>query len=434
MLVLGASGAAFAKWCDQVVVKAEISTGEVDVEFSHQMGNDWPGDYPDPDMTQGDPAECGVWEFPDLHDPYSWVWRGGVQPEMKEVASTVCEIDPGDPDIMRVTVTNGYPCYWGDIAFTLDNKGTIPVHIAGLRLVEVDGPDSEPFVVDAMLGPAMTWLVDADEGELFDLSTVPADQLHGFIMEHGIDFSVHLSELAICQQFHPEEELTRGVGGEENGSSVPGDICVHVEQAAQQGVEYTFEVQIAACQWNEVPCGGPLKVMPDMYDGLYDLTWSYPGSAPGSYFNITLAAQGPPAEPWFPPDGTYNGWCMNPWVHINHNAKAVFLGSTLDPTSSYFYDPAWRKVNWLLNNVPRVYDGMKLADGTYTWGPLQRAIWYLVGEAPYTPDAGDTAAWALINAASYHGDYIPGSGMMHAVICSLETGSGWQPLFVEVDP
>lgn len=436
VLALGASGAAFAKWCDSVVVQAVVESGDVDVRFSDQKSNDWSDDAVD--ITIGDPAECGLWTFGDIHDPGTWDWSGIVHIENKEVASTDCEILAGG-DRMRVTVTNGYPCYWGDVAFSLDNIGTIPVHIAGLRLISFRGPGAA-WEVEEMLGPATVLLLDADDGDVFDLQgvldEVGPEGLHDFIVEFGIDLSIHLSELNICQQIEGMEEDGTPIGLLDGMTAIPGDICVHVEQAARQNARYEFVVKICACQWNEVPCGGPQKELPDIYGDSVDFTYAYPGT--DSYFNVSLTTNGtPPADEWFPGDGTYKGWCMDTGNTINHNAKLVHLESTLDPLSPYYSDPAWRKVNWLLNHgdpPPRVRDDKDM-NGYHTWGPLQRAIWYFVDvdPTPFVPPVGDES-WPLINAAQFHGNYIPTSGEMHAVLCILDDGSGWQPLIVEVDP
>jgi len=374
-----------------------------------------------------------------IHNPGVWEWTGGVHPENKEVASTDCEI-LGNGDRMRVTVENGYPCYFGDVAFSLDNIGTIPVHIAGLQLISFGGPGTS-WEVEEMLNPATTLLLDADDGEVFDLRKVlqehGAGGLHDFIVEEGVDLSIYLSELHICQQMEGVDDDGSMIGLLDGTTAIPGDICVHVEQAARQNARYNFVVKICACQWNEVPCGGPQKILPDdIYAETVEFTYSYPGA--DSYFNVNLEAVGtPPPDEWFPGDGTYKGWCMDTGSTIGGGAKLVYLESTLDPTSSTYSDPAWRKVNWLLNHgdpPPRVRDDKDM-NGYHTWGPLQRAIWYFVdvNPTPFIPPAGDES-WALINAAQFHGNYIPGSGEMHAVLCILEEGTNWQPVIVEVDP
>lgn len=256
VLVLGASGAAFAKWCDSVTLQAVVTSGNVDVRFSDQKSNDWPGTVTGmPDITVGDPAECGVWTFEDIHNPGSWTWEGTVHPEEKEVASTSCEI-LGDGDRMRITVENGYPCYWGDVAFSLDNIGTIPVRIDCLQLLSASGPGGSISFDSQVPLDTSSWIgIDADGQAWYDMTSVAPEQLHDFVVEHSIDFSIRLSELAICQQIEGVEDGdTKAIGLVDGDTAIPGDICVHVEQAARQNATYRFDVGICACQWNEVPC------------------------------------------------------------------------------------------------------------------------------------------------------------------------------------
>ena len=117
----------------------------------------------------------------------------GIDPGYdKDVADTVITIDPHDPQIAHITITNAYPSYHVYWHVTIKNVGTIP---AKLKAIIVDNPN-----------PCLN--VTAWDG--------------------------------LYEQLHP------GQNGDYSG-------YIHVLQCADKGATCTFTVQFVFWNWNEVP-------------------------------------------------------------------------------------------------------------------------------------------------------------------------------------
>jgi hypothetical protein len=268
VLALGAMGVGLAKWSETLTIVGVVNTGEVDVQFSAQQSND-----PSILLTgvaSLDPSEFGQWDFgplvPDINQNLPWIWNGARYD--KDVASIDCTLEeianPDDPsdggwNLLTVTVTNGYPCYFGNIAFSIDNIGTIPVKIDALLLVEVNGMAIDPGIP---LDPTMVVMVDLAGNPLVVPLSEYLDPANGYPYGYtDYVLTIHLSELDLGQQIDAVE--TPIAGAALGITALPGDIAVHVEQGAaekmgdpfQMGPAYTFTVEIVASQWNEVNIG-----------------------------------------------------------------------------------------------------------------------------------------------------------------------------------
>jgi len=254
VLVLGATGIGFAKWSETLKIEGVVETGEVDVQLS-QCTNDPSPAGVDPeldDVLAGslDPAECGTWEY--SPETAMSTWSG--ERYDKNVAAIDCELiesdeyktDPNDdgPNVIEVTVRNGYPCYYGNLAFDIENIGTVPVKVESIKLLEVSkGEDIYQLGEDAIdLVPCQTWYVRFDDVPEIETEVDDPDDW---------EFSLHLSSLQLGTQIDPNP------GDDERANTVYGDICVHVEQSAEELQTYDFQVAIVCSQWNEVPIPTP---------------------------------------------------------------------------------------------------------------------------------------------------------------------------------
>jgi hypothetical protein len=172
VLALGTLGVGYAMWYEDLYIYGTVNTGEVygywSACYCFDNGND-----PNPDGSN----------------------KG------KDVGSTVCQIDPTDPRILHITVTNGYPCYWNDCEVEFTIGGTVPIIIEDIIIT----PDN--FTLASAYG--------ADDGELW------VDVVDG-----------------ISLQLHP-------------GDSTAQSFKIHVEQCAAQGATYTFTVTNRLVQYNE---------------------------------------------------------------------------------------------------------------------------------------------------------------------------------------
>ena len=64
LIALSVVGFSYAYWTDTLTIDGEISTGELDVQFSAQATNDPDG--------ENDPKECGTWTY----DGQQFTWSG----------------------------------------------------------------------------------------------------------------------------------------------------------------------------------------------------------------------------------------------------------------------------------------------------------------------------------------------------------------------
>jgi len=158
IIALSIAGFAYAHWQKIVTVEGEVTTGVLDLIIVSAADDDT-----------------------------------GIDPDYdKDVADTVITIDPEDPQIAHITITNAYPSYHVYFHVTILNVGTIP---AKLYAIEVDNPN-ECIEVDAWDGQ--------------------------------------------YEQLHPGEK------GDYSG-------YIHVLQCAEKGATYTFTVKFIFWNWNEVP-------------------------------------------------------------------------------------------------------------------------------------------------------------------------------------
>jgi hypothetical protein len=162
VLALGSLGVGYAMWYEDLYIEGTVDTGEV---------------YAYWDL-------CGCFDIED-----------------KDVGTTSCQIDASDPRILYVTVTNGYPCYFGDCEVEFCIGGTVPVFFESIEII----PDN--FTLASANG--------ANDGELW------VDLVDG-----------------VGMQMHP-------------GDCTALSFKVHVEQCAAQGATYTFSIICKVVQYNE---------------------------------------------------------------------------------------------------------------------------------------------------------------------------------------
>ena len=178
-----------------------------------------------------DPEELGTWSYP-ADDPSDWT---GDRYD-KDVASIDCVLVNSDPDsdgdeTIEITVTDGYPSYYGSIAFDIENVGTVPVMVGNITLVEISKGESVKSV-DVDLVAGNTVYIDYEQG------TVSLTQnVNGADTD---DFSLHLGNLTIPTQI-------------DKGDKAWGAITIHVEQGAEENQSYDFTIEIICAQWNEYP-------------------------------------------------------------------------------------------------------------------------------------------------------------------------------------
>ena len=210
VLALTGVGVGFAHWKDQVTIIEIVETGDVCVEYTQ-----WP--------TISDPF-CPPPYYP-LPPPTPINYRdrtcdpGFVNCRWldKNVGcgnATYLDTDvppDGKYDVLKVVLSNVYPCYWNHVNFWVHNCGSIPVIVSG-AVLKYD--DTEVFI---------------DKGH-FELD----------LNDNGVpDFEIKWGDDTLGEQLDPDEEW---------------DISysMHVLQDEdQQGRTFTFTIELVFIQWNK---------------------------------------------------------------------------------------------------------------------------------------------------------------------------------------
>ena len=224
VLALGSLGIGYAMWSETLTVTGYVGTGWVDVNFHSQYDND---------INSNDPMEAGSWSGFVAGTP---VWSGARG--NKNVASTTSSftwaIKPStDGNFATLTIANGYPCYWGSVVWDVQNDGSIPVKLHSVNLVELSRNAQSVW----------TGSIPLDIGTLYFVDTAPPNIDE--TLDAGDDFSFILSE-----KWTDQIDPVSMVGALHNGLGYL-DVTVHVEQDAEQKMNYDFVIEYVFANWNE---------------------------------------------------------------------------------------------------------------------------------------------------------------------------------------
>lgn len=127
----------------------------------------------------------------------------------KDVGWTEWAYDAYDPSILHVSIHNAYPCYFNDLEIEWINCGSIPIRIQRIDIVPIGGWQlATAYGADD--GPIWIRVVDGIGSQIHPYPDEPYDVAHSF--------------------------------------------KIHVEQSAEQGATYQFDIKIIYVQWNEYPC------------------------------------------------------------------------------------------------------------------------------------------------------------------------------------
>ena len=238
VLALGSLGIGYAHWTETLNIKGNVSTGWIDVNFMSQYDNDG--------IRGIDPTGPGQWIFDGPDGPA--VWDGPrLDDPAKDVASTTSTFSTWDQqqraanetgNFAEIFIVNGYPSYWGSVAWDLKNHGSVPVELWTVKLVSVAGPSTQ-FDKDKDLTIGTQYYVDADTGRVDETLDV------------GDDFSFILSAHG-TQQLDP---ITWDPADWNTTAYL--DVTVHIEQSAQQKSSYKFSIDYLFANWNEVDGATP---------------------------------------------------------------------------------------------------------------------------------------------------------------------------------
>ena len=201
VLALGGLGVGYAMWSDTVAVTGPVTTGTVLIGFQELITSEVPPEAGGKDVGSVNAT---------LETPVGIHYSEFYQEWMPIY------------DEILVTISNGYPCYYAHVVFTVANGGTIPVHIKSFTLSDPTGELDFMWITAPPATPATGFFwKDFDGDEVYDAG------------EKIIQ--VQLVNL-VSHQLEPCDESK-------------AELDFHIEQPAEQSHTYTIAATIVGEQW-----------------------------------------------------------------------------------------------------------------------------------------------------------------------------------------
>jgi len=205
VLALASLGMGYGLWSKVLTIDGTVNTGEVNADFSlKEIDQSFDFNARCPPGVGGLGYSLGK----DCDDPPDGSVYDDMEVEGKDIAECTAVLLPGLPNegnqLMEVTITDAYPSFNCFIRYDVHNNGTIPI--------KVHSP--EYFIGAVSYGSAI------NTAEL---------HVNAWPTCYTNDVQLETSQEAIC------------------------DLHVHLNQDAEQGATYTFNVKIFVHQWNEEP-------------------------------------------------------------------------------------------------------------------------------------------------------------------------------------
>jgi len=236
VLALGALGVGYALWWDEVTIEGTVQTGTVSIEIVDQKSNDPAGSMDPADGHQ--PLGDGYWGglFPNNTPPNAsgnWTWYGTLYD--KDVASCECVFGA---DWMTITMSGVYPSYGPDVAFAVQNLGTVPVNIISIKLSSVTTPQGTfPVDLDVDAKSNNTVYMVANNGSVTEYSGP-----FGAGFDDDYAFTIVLTSIGGAPLTGVQIDPDMGVFG---------DVGIHIAQSAIQNETYSFTLKYMFGNWNE---------------------------------------------------------------------------------------------------------------------------------------------------------------------------------------
>lgn len=196
-VALATVGVGYGLWSKVLTIEGTVYTGEVNAVLSIE------------EIDEGDASlvsDDGI----DEDDEIEGKDVGDCTAELIDVPP---DLDNKGPQLMRITIRNGYPSFSCFVNFNVQNLGTIPIKVDQPVLSGVDPTALDVAFIKGSVGAGGCYYNEVPPG-------VPV----GDVISHP--------------QLEPEEMIFC-------------TIWVHVRQEASQSATYTFVTRILAHQWNE---------------------------------------------------------------------------------------------------------------------------------------------------------------------------------------
>lgn len=193
VITLGTFGVGYATWSDNVTVEETVLSGTWEVDLTDNPG-----------CNIGDTCEA-----------------------------VTCGVSRAAADILTVDIDDAPPCCAGNITFTMENVGTVPVKITKVKFYPGVAGD-----YGTSIGNLDNSFGSSDRIELPPCTTYYFDLIGG----DEADLSLHLQPGLIGTQIDPP-------GG--TPDYVDGKITFHVEAGASDNLTTNFSVEFEAVPWNK---------------------------------------------------------------------------------------------------------------------------------------------------------------------------------------
>lgn len=215
-------GAGYATWSKTLYIKGDVNTGKLDVYFENCKSND-----PSSEGSK-DPKTCGTWTYSNIDNPNTWIWDG--ERYQGNIASIDCSVEDSEEtkDTLHIELDGAYPGYYGSVAFSISNKGNVPIGCS-LKLTATSyGEDGEGWSseegIELTKGQYCT--IDINENDPSSQPTVScSDTLE---LNHDIIIYVDVPDT---------------IDGSESGF---GYICIVTGTEINQEAHYEFQISLIA--------------------------------------------------------------------------------------------------------------------------------------------------------------------------------------------
>ena len=247
VMAFAAIGASVAHWEETLTISGVMTTDDIDPYFANVYSNDYGAD------NNMDPDECGYW----YNTP---VWQG----ERRDKNVGYCGVT-SDDYILNIDIGDAYPCYYAHPAFEIKNRGSAPVLVHNIQLLEISFEDTV-YTLDSPMDimPGQIWGVRI----FLDSNGDPVDyDIHSGVDNALDDFRIMLTgdDLIINKQLDPESWVNNpGLHMEnpdEYTDTIFGDLCIHFENGCEQSVDYDFKIGIVFYNWPEYVDVTPQQVL-----------------------------------------------------------------------------------------------------------------------------------------------------------------------------
>ena len=236
VLALGGLGVGFAQWTETLSIDGDAETGDLAAMFRQGVSNDdgqvtpwfcingyWLADV-DTGDNDDDPAGCQVMGQT-ISRPNGNVAQTAVSGAW-DVGYTAPPLPADHTQFqnLNVSVSNAYPSYYATVFFNIMNVGTIPCKVQSITVTEVSVGASKTSV-NIPLTVNQTTMLDCDGDTNPDLSVRLSNDLGTLLSTMGTSY--------------------------QNVDTAAGDLCIHVEDGAEENTTYDFTVTVIVVPFNK---------------------------------------------------------------------------------------------------------------------------------------------------------------------------------------